>query len=116
MRSYEMVTIFQADLEEHESAVGEIEGVVRNLGGEIVKSSSWGKRRFAYPIQKQTAKARSRIRLTSSLLWYGVSRPRTVKGTSVRGALSSSKEESRSEVMRREPAKDGGSPKWSPKG
>ena len=54
MRPYEMVTIFQADLEDHKSAVEEIEGVVRNLGGEIEKSSSWGKRRFAYPIQKQT--------------------------------------------------------------
>ncbi|HCR38316.1 MAG TPA: 30S ribosomal protein S6 [Synergistales bacterium] len=54
MRPYEMVTIFQADLEDHKAAVEEIEGVVRNLGGEIEKSSSWGKRRFAYPIQKQT--------------------------------------------------------------
>lgn len=54
MRQYEMVTIFQADLEDHKVAVEEIEGVVRNLGGEIGKSSSWGKRRFAYPIQKQT--------------------------------------------------------------
>ena len=54
MRPYEMVTIFQADLEDHKSAVEEIEGVVRNLVGEIEKSSSWGKRCFAYPIQQQT--------------------------------------------------------------
>lgn len=54
MRQYEMVTIFQADLDDHKIAVEEIEGVVRNLGGEIEKSSSWGKRRFSYPIQKQT--------------------------------------------------------------
>jgi len=54
VRHYEMVTIFQVDLEDHKAAVEEIEGVVRNLGGEIGKSSSWGKRRFAYPVQKQT--------------------------------------------------------------
>lgn len=54
MRQYEMVTIFQADLEDHKIAVEDVEGVVRNLGGEIGKSSSWGKRRFAYPVQKQT--------------------------------------------------------------
>lgn len=54
MRPYEMITIFQADLEDHKVAVEEIEGVVRNLGGEVGKTSLWGKRRFAYPLKKQT--------------------------------------------------------------
>jgi small subunit ribosomal protein S6 len=53
VRSYEMVVILQADLEDHKMASEEIAEVVRGLGAELEKVDLWGKKRFAYPIEKQ---------------------------------------------------------------
>ena len=54
MRSYEMVVILQADLEDHKMVAEEdIAEVVRGLGAELEKVDIWGKKRFAYPIEKQ---------------------------------------------------------------
>ncbi|HAH69489.1 MAG TPA: 30S ribosomal protein S6 [Synergistaceae bacterium] len=53
MRSYEMVLILQADLEDHKMVSEEIAEVVRGLGAELEKVDIWGKKRFAYPIEKQ---------------------------------------------------------------
>ena len=53
MRSYEMVLILQADLEDHKMVSEEIAEVVRGLGAELEKVDLWGKKRFAYPIDKQ---------------------------------------------------------------
>ena len=53
MRSYEMVVILQADLEDHKMVAEEIAEVVRGLGAELEKVDLWGKKRFAYPIEKQ---------------------------------------------------------------
>ena len=53
MRSYEMVLILQADLEDHKMVSEEIAEVVRGLGAELEKVDIWGKKRFAYPIDKQ---------------------------------------------------------------
>ena len=53
MRSYEMVVILQADLEDHKAASEDIAEVVRGLGAEVEKIDLWGKKRFAYPIEKQ---------------------------------------------------------------
>ena len=53
MRSYEMVLILQADLEDHKMVYEEIAEVVRGLGAELEKVDIWGKKRFAYPIEKQ---------------------------------------------------------------
>lgn len=52
MRSYEMVVILQADLEDHKIVSEEIAEVVRGLGAEVEKVDLWGKKRFAYPIEK----------------------------------------------------------------
>ena len=53
MRSYEMVLILQADLEDHKMVSEEIAEVVRGLGAELEKVDIWGKKRFAYPIEKR---------------------------------------------------------------
>ena len=53
MRSYEMVVILQADLEDHKMVSEEIAEIVRGLGSEVEKVDLWGKKRFAYPIEKQ---------------------------------------------------------------
>lgn len=53
MRSYEMVVILQADLEDHKAVSEEIAEVVRGLGAEVEKVDMWGKKRLAYLIDKQ---------------------------------------------------------------
>lgn len=54
VRSYEMVVILEADLEDHKMVAEEdIAEVVRGLGAELEKVDLWGKKRFAYPIEKQ---------------------------------------------------------------
>ena len=53
MRSYELVVILQAELEDHKAVSEEIAEVVRGLGAEIEKVDLWGKKKFAYPIEKQ---------------------------------------------------------------
>ena len=54
MRSYEMVVILEADLEDHKMAAEEIAEVVRGLGAEVEKIDLWGKKRFAYLVDKKT--------------------------------------------------------------
>ena len=53
MRHYEMLVLINADLEDPKDEVEKVEDTVRNLGGEIVKTDVWGKKRLAYPIQKK---------------------------------------------------------------
>lgn len=53
MRSYEMIVILQADIEDHKTVSEEVVEIVRGLGAEIEKVDLWGKKRFAYPIEKQ---------------------------------------------------------------
>lgn len=54
MRHYEMLALINAELEDPKEETEKIEAVVRNLGGEIVKTDVWGKKRLAYPIQKKS--------------------------------------------------------------
>ena len=53
MRSYEMVVIFKADIEDHKTVSEDTAEIVRGLGAEVEKIDLWGKKRFAYPIDKQ---------------------------------------------------------------
>ena len=53
MRSYEMIVILQADIEDHKTVSDEVAEIVGGLGAEIEKVDLWGKKRFAYPIEKQ---------------------------------------------------------------
>ena len=56
MRNYELVCIFQPDLDEtaFKSAVERVSGWVTEAGGNIDKLEVWGRRRLAYVIRKQT--------------------------------------------------------------
>ena len=54
MRNYEVVTIFQPDLDEAAltAAIEKIKGWITEAGGTISKVDVWGKRRMAYMIRK----------------------------------------------------------------
>ncbi len=54
MHNYELVLIFQADLDEAtlSAAVDNVEAIINTNKGEILKIDRWGKRRLAYPINK----------------------------------------------------------------
>ena len=53
MSVYEAVVIFSPNLEDEalQAAVAKVEDVIKNNGGEIIKSDRWGKRRLAYEIK-----------------------------------------------------------------
>lgn len=55
MRDYEVVAIFQADLDEASlnANIEKIKTWITDAGGTIEKVDLWGKRRLAYPIRKQ---------------------------------------------------------------
>ena len=56
MNKYEMGVIVKAGLDD-ESAKAEMErvqGLITRFGGTIEKVDEWGRRKLAYPIQKQT--------------------------------------------------------------
>lgn len=56
MRNYELVCIFQPDLDEtaFKGAVERVSGWITEAGGNIDKLEVWGRRRMAYVIRKQT--------------------------------------------------------------
>ncbi|MBE9523507.1 MAG: 30S ribosomal protein S6 [Chloroflexi bacterium] len=55
MRDYELVFIIHPDLEEAATteAVDKVKGWITEAGGSVTKVDPWGKRKLAYPIQKQ---------------------------------------------------------------
>ncbi|HHZ04858.1 MAG: 30S ribosomal protein S6 [Acetomicrobium sp.] len=53
MRPYELMVLIHPDVEEVKAQVDEISEVIKGLGGEFHKSDIWGKRRLAYPVEKQ---------------------------------------------------------------
>jgi small subunit ribosomal protein S6 len=54
MHNYELIFILHAALEEASlnTAVDNVETLIKNNGGEIAKIDRWGKRKLAYPINK----------------------------------------------------------------
>ena len=56
MRQYEMVVIIHPGLDEDavNQALDKIKLWISNAGGNISSQEIWGKRRLAYPIQKQS--------------------------------------------------------------
>lgn len=56
MREYEAMIVAKAELPEAELSkmVTKWESIMSNNGGQVVKKETWGIRRLAYPIQKQT--------------------------------------------------------------
>ena len=55
MRSYELMFIVHPDVEESafNELVEKVTGWINDSGGEVEKTDLWGKRKLAYPIQKQ---------------------------------------------------------------
>ncbi len=55
MRNYELVCVFQPELDEtaFKGAVERVSGWVTETGGNVDKVEVWGRRRLAYPIHKQ---------------------------------------------------------------
>ena len=55
MTEYEMVTLFHPDLDEEgvERASQWLQDRIQSLGGEIIEVIPWGRRKLAYPINKQ---------------------------------------------------------------
>lgn len=55
MRDYEIVAIFQSELDEASlnANIEKIKTWITDAGGSIEKVDLWGKRRLAYPIHKQ---------------------------------------------------------------
>ena len=56
MRAYELMVIADGDLEENlvESTVRRVQEQIKAKGGDVRKTDRWGKRRFAYEIDKKT--------------------------------------------------------------
>ncbi len=56
MRSYELMFIVHPDVDESafNELVDKVKGWITDSGGQIDNVDIWGKRRLAYPIQKQT--------------------------------------------------------------
>jgi len=54
VRHYEMLVLISAEMEDPKEEVAKVEDILRNLGGEIVKTDIWGKKRLAYPIHKKS--------------------------------------------------------------
>ena len=55
MRSYELVFIVHPELDDSafNDVVNRVTSWITDSGGEVVNTDLWGKRRLAYPIQKQ---------------------------------------------------------------
>jgi small subunit ribosomal protein S6 len=55
MNKYELVCIIHPDLDEaaFNESVEKINSWIKDVDGEIITTDIWGKRRLAYPIQKQ---------------------------------------------------------------
>ena len=56
MRNYELICIFQADLDEnaYKESLERVQGWVTESGGSVDKTEDWGRRKLAYMIHKQT--------------------------------------------------------------
>jgi small subunit ribosomal protein S6 len=56
MRAYELMVIADGDLEENnvEATVRRVQEQVKARGGDVRKTDRWGKRRFAYEIEKKS--------------------------------------------------------------
>jgi len=55
MRQYEMMAVVRADLSDTDMSaqLDSIKGWIESAGGSVVETNHWGRRRMAYPIEKQ---------------------------------------------------------------
>ena len=56
MNKYELAVVLSAKLEDDEraAALEKVKGYITRFGGNVTDVDEWGKRRFAYEIQKMT--------------------------------------------------------------
>ncbi|MGE5553786.1 MAG: 30S ribosomal protein S6 [Betaproteobacteria bacterium] len=56
MRPYELVVVFNPDLEEEAvgAQIAKLQEIITGNGGELVKTDKWGKRKLAYEIDGHT--------------------------------------------------------------
>ena len=56
MRNYELICIIHPDLDEsvYNDALEKIQGWITESGGSVDKTETWGRRKLAYMIHKQT--------------------------------------------------------------
>jgi small subunit ribosomal protein S6 len=54
VRDYELMYILRPDLDEErmQATMGQVQSIIEAQGGEVRKTTPWGKRRLAYEIQK----------------------------------------------------------------
>lgn len=54
MQEYELTVLIHPDLEaDLEKSLDKVRSLVKEAGGEVVKEDNWGKKRLAYPINKE---------------------------------------------------------------
>lgn len=54
MKEYELTVLVHPDLEtDLDKALGKVRALITDNGGEITKEDNWGKKRLAYPINRQ---------------------------------------------------------------
>ena len=56
MREYEYIFVVHPDLDENafNELLDKVKGWVTGPGGQVIKVDTWGRRKLAYPIRKQT--------------------------------------------------------------
>lgn len=92
MNQYEIAVLYHPDLEiDLDKATSKIEKIIKDNGGKITNTDSWGKRKLAYPIKKQehaiyvfysvdmpaenVQKVEGMLNITSEVVRYLVVRP-----------------------------------------
>jgi small subunit ribosomal protein S6 len=53
VRPYDLMLLLRTDVEDHKAFLDDVQALVNTLGGEVAKVDVWGKRRLAYPVEKE---------------------------------------------------------------
>ena len=79
MNKYELAVVVSAKLEDEARAdvIEKVKAMITRFGGNVTDVDEWGKRRFAYEIQKMkegfTTSSTSRLKVQFQLRWSSVS-------------------------------------------
>src|SRR5687767_7078592 len=92
MIQYEIAVLYHPDLEiDLDKATGKVEKIIKDNGGKIAAVDNWGKRKLAYPIQRQehavylfytvelpaagVRKVENTLNITDEVIRYLITRP-----------------------------------------
>jgi len=53
VRPYDLMLLLRTDVEDHKAFLDDVQALIGTLGGEVAKVDVWGKRRLAYPVEKE---------------------------------------------------------------